>query len=498
MRVTILLSIMASTPALAFNFESVASPPCHEELALAAVSAGWPDDRTPPTPSDDDLALRESLPFATPAALDRWTASTLIGVRDPDLMGSSLLDLPELAEVHQSAERQDAHCLRSPSDDGSDGDMRALAACRAFILEEVAHALGVGDEVDLEATTTVPVALRYQAGQVEVQRFGFHLGRALHALQDAYSHTLREDDAGRVQHVLNYVDPAVNDWRPSRDGHAHTSAFDTCDGSNRARFDAARDSSVRLVDALRSDEGGRRGRLMRVEALLDEVLARDPSCVPENDWCGATSSIPAECACGRASARGPWVTMSAVGLILLTLFFGRGRSGSACVAVVMLAAQSAEAAPRAVAVDASVALTVDRGGAAITTGALWRPSDRVELGLRAEINPFFDLVSATAAPGVLNVYGSGSWCWLRTDEGIEVRSTAQLGTSTLLFAPLGTHLGDTGVYLGASLLGVAVPMGERFELRVDPATFAVVVPHLGGVPFAHRQYRFTLGGAWWF
>ena len=106
--------------------------------------------------------------------------ATLIGVRDNDLHGAALLDLPDLVVVHNSQESQDEHCLRSPSDDGDDGDVEALAECRGFILKELALALGDEAQPQLDVTQDVKVALRWETRDVPLERFGFHLGRAMH------------------------------------------------------------------------------------------------------------------------------------------------------------------------------------------------------------------------------------------------------------------------------------------------------------------------------
>src|SRR5207244_2133994 len=97
--------------------------------------------------------------FTTPADANAWTLSLLIGNRYNDLHGAAAGDLPEFSAVQNGPEFQREHCLRGSGDRGPGGDRSALAACRAFILEEISAAIGDGD---LAATEQVRIALRYQ------------------------------------------------------------------------------------------------------------------------------------------------------------------------------------------------------------------------------------------------------------------------------------------------------------------------------------------------
>lgn len=122
--------------------------------------------------------------------------------------------MPELAAIHNSMALQDQHCLREADDDGSEGDVRALASCRAFILAEVSAALGETDELDLDATELVAVGLWHAHQQVPLSRFAFHLGRGAHALQDSFSHGVRAKK--QVQTLFNYVEPRLSSYAPAR------------------------------------------------------------------------------------------------------------------------------------------------------------------------------------------------------------------------------------------------------------------------------------------
>src|SRR5439155_1678833 len=126
---------------------------------FALSKAGWPDGARPPPIVDEVRRIADDLPFQVPDdRRDAWAIALLIGVRDNDLRGEATNDLPALAAVHGDPAHQADHCLRAPADDGSEGDVSALAACRAFILDQVERALGESEDPDLETRESVQVA----------------------------------------------------------------------------------------------------------------------------------------------------------------------------------------------------------------------------------------------------------------------------------------------------------------------------------------------------
>ncbi len=289
-------SLLVSSSAAAFTFETTATRGCHEELTLfAADHAPWPSGRAPPQVTREDRSLARNVPFSVRAEVDRWTLSMLIGVRDNDTGGFALTDLPELAGVHNGSDLQDAHCLRSPSQDYEGGDTSALEACRAFIQGEIDKAVGPGLHPDFEATIDVPVELRFQRANVKVSRYAFHLGRALHALQDSYSHSYRKEAGGVVVAVLNYVEPTLAaGFDVLRDGPPHLGVLDRCDGKtsfDRRRLDSTRASSVALLEAVAAPAASREERRARIDAVLQAALQYGPGCDSENQWCGTLDEI---------------------------------------------------------------------------------------------------------------------------------------------------------------------------------------------------------------
>ena len=63
----------------------------------------------------------------------------------------------------------------------------------------------------------------------------------------------------------------------------------------------------------------------------------------------------------------------------------------------------------------------------------------------------------------------------------------------MLIDLVGVDRGNTGLYLGASLLGVSLRLGEHTRLTLDPSHLSVPMPQLTGFPFYYRQYRVSVG-----
>jgi hypothetical protein len=117
---------------------------------------------------------------------------------------------------------------------------------------------------------------------------------------------------------------------------------------------------------------------------------------------------------------------------------------------------------------------------------------RVSLGLDVEVNPWFDLLSASVAPGVVNAYLRGTFRWLDTGF-VTLHSTLKAGTSVLLFDVVGAHAGSVGIFIGANLLGVSLQLRPGLSFVIDPLEVDVAVPSLQGVPLVVRQYRVSIG-----
>ncbi|WP_257449708.1 hypothetical protein [Archangium lipolyticum] len=498
------LCLLPLLGAQAFTIESSVMPGCHERITTAALAqVGWPLEARSQAAKAPSQPLVQTLPFHLPPGADGWTVGLLVGVRDNDLHGASLLQLPELAAVHNSKESQHEHCLRAPGHDHGPGDEQALADCKDYILRELEAALGEGEHLEVSAQEEVRVSLAYQVKRLKLPRYAYHLGRALHALQDSYSHSLRDREDLGVRHVFNYVESALSPrYDEERDGHPHVGGFDGCDAADEdsyRRAQGAIEASARLLAALNDPRDGRSGRLARARAVLDDTLAYTAGCTQANAWCGLGPDAEKYMR-GCASAPG---SSSASGLLLLGvgLFLSRRRSTRLplraavrvlCLATVLLGAPVALAAPSGSSLRAAVGGSVDRGAVNLTLGFRHDVSPRLQLGLSLELNPWVDFVAWRSAPGVASAYATAVWRWVRLGQ-VELRTSAHLGACMLLFEAEGARAGSVGPYLGLGALGVSFPLGPNIRMDITPAELTLAAPQLQGTPFVYPQYRLSIG-----
>ena len=508
----LLIAWLLSDAAFAYQIETAFTQGCHERISAEAVAdVGWPDGQPAPAINDQQRRLSPNLPFFA-EGMDSWTMALVIGVRDNDLHGNDTLDFARLGAVHQSELFQEEHCLRAPHHDGADGDAQALRACRDFILAEVALALGPADAVQVTTTMPVRVALVHETLDLNVSRFAFHMGRALHALQDVTTHAVHDDDTGRVQTVLNYVDPATAlDYRVERDGIAHQSTFDDCSLiENESRVARARDHSAALLVAVGS--GLREERLLQAQSVLEDTLVRDEACVPKNDWCGASEALPQGC----STVAGPQgaALLACIGALLCACRRRKSPHGTAVfgpmfgsmfgpMLVPMLvalhsgtafAADAAAAAARSSSLEVVGRLggSIDNGAFAASVGAQFRAAPPLLLGVEAEFNPWFDPATLRFDAGTANVLLMGGYDWLSVD-AVKVHSSAGIGLAMLLFDAASARRFDVGPIAAINLLGVTVPVTSSIAVEVNPLGVVLAAPHIGGIPLIYRQYRASVG-----
>jgi len=509
--------------AWAFTFASSVSAGCHEEITQAALGrVGWPGGQVAPLFGADAVARGlVDVPFQLRTPLrDPWSVAMVFGVRDNDLRGFAADDLPGLASVHNDPDDQRAHCLRAPGDDGPEGDARAVAACRGYVLEQVAAALGASPTLDLTRDEPVRVALTFRGTvSLPLQSYAFHMGKALHALQDSYTHSFRAPDTGHIRHVLNFIDWALEPrYAPGRDGHRHLSPLDDCeaptDGARR-RVAGATAASVALLGAVADPTGGRAGRLARAAAVLDGVLVQDPGCTAANRYCDAPELDEAAAAEGchtRPGAAGPagpgvallgFATASVLrrrrrGAMVLGALLGAlclGNTGTAWAQSPTVFDRTHVAPGARWGLQASVGASMDRGAFAYRIGAHANLSARWRVALLAEHNPWYSLSVGRVARGTFNVLLAATWTWRRFDR-LALTSTVYAGASALLVDLVGADAGAVGPMVGVNLLGLQVPLGRRVTLLLQPTTLMFPVPQVRGVPFYYHQYRFEVGVAW--
>ena len=318
-----LVALGGASSAAAYQTDSVASDPCHERItsdALRRVRAELPDAAKVMANNDDERALVADVPFSVDADMREFgSVSVILGNRDLDLKGHEPDDLDELAPIHGDPRLQSEHCLRSPGQDEPTGSEQALASCREIVqtraLRAIDGLLSDSSAPDPAQRATIEVFLELR-GSVDVDLPVYHveLGRALHTLQDGFSHTYRDPaDQRLVTVVLNYVDFAEKRLNEAVDGPPHSSSLDQCknlDAFRNERLELAIQASADLIDATLDPELTREQK----QAAVDEVITRylsfeNKGCSLENNWCDAhEKTYPEErgCVCelGRGSAPG--------------------------------------------------------------------------------------------------------------------------------------------------------------------------------------------------
>lgn len=286
----------ASFPAAAYTVQSAVADGCHERItfdALRAVRSVLPRaDRVDATRNEQ--ALIDDVPFSVDSDMRDLSAITVVlANRDVDLRGHEPGELDQLAPLHGTPDLQDEHCLRAPDDDEPDGSERALEACRALILAKTGSALqGIRDgKVDPAERLDFKVVLELRGSiEANLPRFQVEIGRALHAVQDSFSHAYRKDHYRRITAVLNYVDFVDARLKESRDGPPHRSGLDQCvdvDRPRRDRLVVATTASTELLLAAMDPDRTIDERKALVEDVLDEYLSYEPGCTAANDWCDA-------------------------------------------------------------------------------------------------------------------------------------------------------------------------------------------------------------------
>jgi len=544
-----LLSLLfAGSSAKAYSTESIASDACHEDITFDAIRrarAELPGELRLGPQTRDDRALVDDLPFDMPGDLADLAAATLVlGNRHVDLQGVAPDDLDELASIHGHPNNQAPHCLRQASHDGPDGDQRALAACREFILSKVTDALeGLSGDggVDPAARVTESIYLQFRGTvDVAVPATYFRLGEALHALQDSFSHTYRTADHQRVIAVVNYVEYVEETHDPSEDGPPHSSALDRCrdlDVFRAERLEVVKRASTELLLAALDASSTPEERLRAVESVMDQYLSYEPGCTAENRWCDAqeaTYPTSRGCVCqapGAPSGSAAWL----LGGALLVLLRWRRRA-NALAALALTAAvcwpRGAKAQPNPT-VDAATtshaatvgyvdgnastpgivdatpdaserkrfpfgaslmgSVALQNAAFAAALGARYRLNDHFLFGVDGEYNPFFSVRSGEIRSGVVNVYATGVVRFPLRFQRVNLRTTLNFGMSRLMFDLVGAPKGSMGLFVGGNLLGVDIELTRSLYLVINPAHIAVPIPQLDGVPYAYPQYRFSMG-----
>ena len=215
--------------------------------------------------------------------------STIIGVRSPDTEGHAITNFARLRQIHADPDPvgQYAHALRGPDDDGSNGDLEAIEGLRQVIIGLVTDAFASRQKPPEQQLIKVPLYIDfYGVVDIEVWEPAYLIGRALHAIQDSFSHAIRTDDLKRIRHVLNYVDAIGGHHHEPTDGLPHSDFMDTCVGETEPIAMTASEVSTALVAAINEAAGA--SSVEPIRAVLDEWMVYEPGCTFENDYCDSS------------------------------------------------------------------------------------------------------------------------------------------------------------------------------------------------------------------
>jgi len=497
------MSVALTGDAFAFQIETPITAGCHEKITIEGMrAAGFPDLAMAPVPSEDQRRARLDLTFTLPTENDVWTMTLLIGLRSNDIRDLQLVDVAELVHIHDDPADQPAHCIRRAPDDYEEGDVGAIDACRGFIVDELEAAGLFADVPDLAAVERISVflAFRHQV-DLDLPKFAYHLGRALHALEDGYAHSMRNPDDGSVRHMTNWIDFATRlDYSAARDGYEHFSTVDNClreTDVERHHVDRAREAVTALLTAL-AGPGDGAARRARVGVVLDAAFSREPGCVYENTYCGAEeiAELKTGCSATHGAGGGAVLVVVALGFML------RRKRGASLVMCGLLASRVAAADVESLTeeqlhthdvwhLDLRVGGALDHGAVAmIAAGA--RDYMSWSFGGALEWNPWFSFDVKRAHAGAVNAYATVAHRWY-DGPALAIYSRAEVGTSTIMFSLVGVDQYHTGLYIGGVLLGAAIKKRDDLRITIDPSHFAMPTPQLGSLPFYYRQYRITVG-----
>lgn len=214
--------------------------------------------------------------------------SLLVGVRSPDTEGHAVLNLDAVRALHTDPdpEGQYAHALRATTDDFVDGDLAAVAGTRAVIRSEIENAFELSQLPPEQQIEEVSIYFDFY-GVVNVKVWGpaYHVGRAAHALQDSFSHTIRDEHDGlrTILTVLNFSEAVGGTLNEERDGLPHSASLDECGEATAGTFEAASRATRDLFVATRDTFRGRNPNA--VLDVLDAWVRYRGGCTEENGFC---------------------------------------------------------------------------------------------------------------------------------------------------------------------------------------------------------------------
>lgn len=299
----LVISLISATTAHAYTIGSAFADPCHERITAAALRevpidlSATAGNRPPTLESEKRLAawLRDRLGeanIAQPPVDERVLNSLLIGVRHPDVEGWQLRDLASIRSLQLDLDGQSAHFLRAETDLDDAGNVSAAAKSRAYILS-LLESSRISYELGAELVNVPTWIEHYPDVTVPLVEAVYLLAQALHALQDAFSHTYRGENVAQVNVVLTYLGGFNPAWVERTSGPLHNAFLDMCTApENEAAVTAATQASIELMAA--TNELWRTGDRKSVDLALERWLTVREGCNVDNAYCASPTSALVE------------------------------------------------------------------------------------------------------------------------------------------------------------------------------------------------------------
>ena len=115
--------------------------------------------------------------------------------------------------------------------------------------------------------------------------------------------------------------------------------------------------------------------------------------------------------------------------------------------------------------------------------------------VKLEWNPWFATQDPDAfKPGAVNIGVGGEVRYF----GGRARTAVALGPSILAFRTQIDEAGEVGFFFDVVPIGLRFPITRCLDVRLDPLSWHVVAPVLGGIPLVLLQYRTSAGIEWRF
>ncbi|MBN2531127.1 MAG: hypothetical protein JXR76_32380 [Deltaproteobacteria bacterium] len=284
------LQLFSQQRAEAYYIDTGVSDPCHEKMTaemLLNFLEKYPDVAMDIPLPESNLwemyadAIFEKFQFPKLHPSQKYfISSLLIGTRWPDEHGRSVTSLASLYDTHGDPDDQQEHFLRRLEHDFDTGNVVAMSAAKDFIHARIDKAFALMSKPKNQQIVSITEYVEFY-GQISLRLWGpaYHVGVAIHTLQDSFSHTVRTDDLHRIVHVMNFLDAVTDDDDIHRDGLAHSFGMDECSARNEPIYTAAREAASELVEIFVYHDPQ---IFLDVE---DEWLMYTPGCDVDNHFC---------------------------------------------------------------------------------------------------------------------------------------------------------------------------------------------------------------------